>query len=136
MAAVDTKTIALVTGANKGLGFETSRQLASAPNNYHVLMTSRDHSRGETAAYSLSLQRLSVENITLDATDDDSIIAAAKLVEEKYGHIDALVNNAGILIDHLNDRPARQAWKDSFDTNVSGVAAVTDAFIPLLKKSV
>jgi NAD(P)-dependent dehydrogenase (short-subunit alcohol dehydrogenase family) len=59
-----------------------------------------------------------------------------KNVNEKYGHIDVLVNNAGILVEHLGDRPARQVWKDTFDTNVFGVAAVTDAFIPLLKKSI
>jgi len=128
-------TIVLVTGANKGIGLETSRQLASALYNYHVLMASRDQGRGETAAASLKSQGLSVEHITLDVLDDDSIAAAASFVAEKYGHIDVLINNAGILVEHFKDRPVRQAWKDTFDTNVFGVAAVTDAFIPLLKKS-
>jgi NAD(P)-dependent dehydrogenase (short-subunit alcohol dehydrogenase family) len=131
-----TATIALVTGANKGLGLETSRQLASAPYHYHVLMASRDPGRGETAASSLQKEGLFVKHISLDVTDDESIAAAAKLVDEKYGHIDVLVNNAGIVVEHLGDRPARQAWKDTFDTNVFGIAAVTDAFIPLLKQSI
>ncbi|CZR50268.1 uncharacterized protein PAC_00140 [Phialocephala subalpina] len=99
-------------------------------------MASRDPSRGETAVSTLAGQGLSVEHVILDVTDDDSIIAAAKVVEEKNGHIDVLVNNAGIIVKHLNDRSRRQAWKDTFDTNVFGVAPVTDAFIPLLKKSV
>jgi NAD(P)-dependent dehydrogenase (short-subunit alcohol dehydrogenase family) len=129
-------TIALVTGANKGIGLEISRQLASAPYNYHVLMASRDFGRGETAASCLRKDGLSAEHVTLDVTDDDSITIAAKKVNEKYGHIDVLVNNAGIAVEYLADRPARQAWKDTFDTNVFGVAAVTDAFIPLLKKSI
>lgn len=129
-------TIALVTGANKGLGLETSRQLASAPYNYYVLMASRDSGRGETAACSLRKDGLSVEHVTLDVTDNDSITTAAEKVNEKYGHIGVLVNNAGILVEHLGDRPARQAWKDTFDANVFGVAAVTDAFILLLKKSI
>jgi NAD(P)-dependent dehydrogenase (short-subunit alcohol dehydrogenase family) len=73
--------------------------------------------------------------MTLDITDDDSITAAANLVNDKYGHIDVLVNNAGIAVEWLGDRTARQAWKDTLDTNVFEVAAVTDAFIPLLKKS-
>jgi NAD(P)-dependent dehydrogenase (short-subunit alcohol dehydrogenase family) len=128
-------TIALITGANKGLGLETTRQLASAPYNYHVLMGSRDASRGEAATSFLQSQGLSVENIILDVTDDESIAAAARIVEERYGHIDVLINNAGILIEHQKDRPARDAWKDTFDTNLFGAAAVTEAFIPLLEKS-
>jgi NAD(P)-dependent dehydrogenase (short-subunit alcohol dehydrogenase family) len=128
-------TIVLVTGANKGIGFETSRQLASSPYNYYVLMASRDSGRGEAAASSLRKEGLSVEHVVLDVTDDDSITAAASQVNDKYGHIDVLINNAGIAVEWLGDRPARQAWKDTFDTNVFGVAAVTDAFIPLLKKS-
>jgi NAD(P)-dependent dehydrogenase (short-subunit alcohol dehydrogenase family) len=71
----------------------------------------------------------------VDVTDDDSITAAANLVNGKYGQIDVLVNDAGIAVEWLGNRTARQAWKDTFDTNVVGVAAVTDAFIPLLKKS-
>ena len=129
-------TIVLITGANKGIGLETTRQLASPPHNYHVLMANRDPGRGETAASSLQKEGLSVEHVTLDVTDDDSIMAAAKVVSDKYGHIDVLINNAGIGVDWRNDRTPRQAWKDTFDTNVFGVAAVTDAFIPLLKKSV
>jgi NAD(P)-dependent dehydrogenase (short-subunit alcohol dehydrogenase family) len=128
-------TIVLVTGANKGIGLETTRQLASPPYNYHVLMASRDPGRGEAAASSLRKEGLSVEHATLDVTDDDSITAAAEAVSKKYGHIDVLVNNAGIFVENRKDRSARQAWKDTFDTNVFGVAAVTDAFIPLLKKS-
>lgn len=129
-------TIALVTGANKGIGLETSRQLASAPYNYHVLMASRDSGRGETAAFCLRKDGLSVEHVTLDVTDDDSITAAVEKVNEQYGHIDVLVNNAGIRVEHLGDRPGRQVWKDTFDMKTFGVAAVTDAFIPLLKESV
>ncbi len=128
-------TIALVTNANKGIGLELSRQLALAPYSYHVLMASRDPVRGERAVSSLRNQGLSVEKLTLNVTDDTSIEAAAALVFEKHGHIDVLVNNAGIIVEHLHDRSIHQALKDTFDTNVFGVAMVTDAFIPLLKKS-
>ena len=128
-------TIVLITGANNGLGLETSRQLASAPHNYHILMASRNPERGAAAVSSLRAQGLSVEHITLDVLDDESITAAATLVDEKYGHIDVLVNNAGIIVEQLQDRSVREAWKDTFNTNVFGTAAVTNAFIPLLKKS-
>ncbi len=132
----DIPTIVLITGANKGIGFEIARQVASKPYRYHVLMASRDSSRGEKAVSTLRNEGLSVEHITLDVTDEKSIAAAGALVNEKYGRIDVLINNAGIFVEHLRDRSVQQAWKDTFETNVFGVAAVTDAFIPLLKKSV
>jgi NAD(P)-dependent dehydrogenase (short-subunit alcohol dehydrogenase family) len=130
-------TIVLVTGANKGIDLEISRQLASEPYKYHVLMASRDLTRGTTAASTLQEQGLSVKHISLDVTNDESIAAAVKLIDVKYDHIDVLINNAGTfteLASPLGGSP-RQAWKDAFDTNVFGAAAVTDAFIPLLKKS-
>jgi NAD(P)-dependent dehydrogenase (short-subunit alcohol dehydrogenase family) len=129
-------TIALVTGANKGIGFEICRQLASPPHSYHVLMASRDPDRDQPAMSTLQSEGLSAEHITLDVTEDASIEAAVKVVDEKHGHIDVLANNAGIIVKQLNDRSGRQVWKDTFDTNVFRVAAVTDAFIPLLKKSI
>ena len=130
-----TRAITFATSANKGLGLEPSHQLASLPHNYYVLITCRDPSRGQTAASSLQTEGLSVEQVVLDVTDDESISAAAESIREKYGHIGVLVNNAGILIEHQKDRPPRKAWKDTFDTNLFGVVAVTEAFIPLLRKS-
>lgn len=62
-------------------------------------------------------------------------MAAASFVNKTYGHIDVLFNNAGTLIEHLKGRPTRDAWKDRFNKNLFGVAAVTDAFIPLLQNS-
>jgi len=99
-------------------------------------MGSRHLGRGEAAVDVLKKEGLSVEHVTLDVTDDDSITAAANIVQQRHGHIEVLVNNAGIIVEHLNDRSRRQAWKDTFDTNVFGAAAVTDAFIPLLEKSI
>jgi NAD(P)-dependent dehydrogenase (short-subunit alcohol dehydrogenase family) len=78
-----------------------------------------------------------VEHITLDVTNDESIAATVKLVDEKYGHIDVLIKNAGTFTElptPLGGSP-RQGWKDSFDTNLFGVAGVTDAIIKVLKKS-
>jgi NAD(P)-dependent dehydrogenase (short-subunit alcohol dehydrogenase family) len=94
-----TSTIALVTGVNKDLCLETSRQLASAPHHYHILIANRNPGRREAAASSLRKKSLSVEHVTLGVTDDDSINAAANIINDKYSHID-LVNNAGIIVEH------------------------------------
>lgn len=128
--------IALVTGANKGLGLETARQLAKA--GVHVILGSRDRAKGVEAALKLQAQGLSVEAIALDVTHLGSIGEAAREVERKHGRLDILVNNAGVMFDDMSKKPSEQtleSWRKTFDTNLFGLVAVTQAFLPLLKKS-
>jgi NAD(P)-dependent dehydrogenase (short-subunit alcohol dehydrogenase family) len=124
-------TIALVTGANKGLGRETARRLAEL--GWTVLLGSRDPERGAAAAASLSGD---VVPIALDVTDDDSVAAAAKEVEARYGRLDVLVNNAGItggMVAVEDTGPVEM--RAALETNVVGPVRVTRRFLPLLHRS-
>ena len=131
-----TKKIALVTGATRGIGLETVRQLAQK--DAHVILAGRDYAKADAAAQALRKQNLDVEAIALDVTDGRSIAAAAAQIEKKHGRLDILVNNAGIMIDDTTKSPSQQPlenWRRTFDTNVFGLIAVTQAFLPLLRKS-
>jgi NAD(P)-dependent dehydrogenase (short-subunit alcohol dehydrogenase family) len=135
--------VALVTGANKGIGLQIAKDLAA--NGFIVLVGSRKLENGKTAAESVSETARAVQ---LDVTDQASIAAAAESIQEDFGRLDVLVNNAGI--SHA-DTPGRsleeivQAGKLSvasleeihsvFETNVFGVIAVTQAMLPLLKEA-
>jgi NAD(P)-dependent dehydrogenase (short-subunit alcohol dehydrogenase family) len=128
--------IALVTGATRGIGFETARQLAAA--GVHVLLAGRDRGKAVEAALRLQAQGLSAEAITLDVANGESIKAAAADVARKHGHLDILVNNAGVMRDDMQRKPSEQSletWRDTFDTNLFGVIATTQAFLPLLRQS-
>ncbi|KAJ7493574.1 hypothetical protein FB451DRAFT_1077331 [Mycena latifolia] len=127
--------IVLITGANKGIGFEIAKQLASQHKGYHILIGSRDVQRGATAAAALQGEGLSVEAVTIDVTDDRSIAAAAEIVKSKFGRLDVLVNNAGIAIDGDRTAVDRAVFEETFATNLFGAAATTEAFVPLLEKS-
>ena len=129
------KKIALITGANKGLGFETARQLGAQ--NTKVLIGARDEQRGREAAEKLQKDGFDAEFILIDVTDEKTLEAAAKYVEETYGKLDILVNNAGIAVEYgMNPGEiSLEKIRQTFDTNFFGVIAVTQNFLPLIKKS-
>ena len=129
--------IALITGANKGIGFETARQLAKS-GGIHVILAARDHAKGVASALTLQGEGLDVEALTLDVTQPASIAAAAREIGAKYGRLDILINNAGIAVQDgsktVSEQPL-ETWRKTFDTNLFALIAVTQAFLPLLKKS-
>jgi len=126
-------TTTLITGANKGLGFETGRRLVAA--GHTVYVGSRDSGRGRQAA-----ERLGARMVLIDVTDDASVAAAAKTIEADGG-LDVLVNNAGIeMRSDGNVVPGAaeitaDLMRALFETNVFGVVRVTHAFLPLLRRS-
>ena len=130
-----TKPIALVTGGNKGIGFEIAKQLAQA--GVIVLLGARNSERGSEAVAELAGQGLDVKFIQIDLTDLDSITAAAAAIGSDYGRLDILINNAGIV--DAADGPPTKASLDSvrriFDTNFFGGLAVSQAMTPLLRKA-
>ena len=122
-------TITFITGANKGLGYETARRLAEL--GHQVIIGARDPERGQAAA-----ERLGVRFVPIDVTDDVSVKGAAADIEAHEGRIDVLINNAGIIGSHA---PAGELTGGDAErvlaTNVTGVVRVTSAFLPLLGKS-
>jgi NAD(P)-dependent dehydrogenase (short-subunit alcohol dehydrogenase family) len=134
MTTPDTK-IVLITGANKGIGLATARELGRA--GHTVLLGARDPGRGLAAEHELAAEGLSARFVQLDVTDTSSIAAAARLIEAEYGRLDILINNAGISRDrpHAPDELPVAALREIYETNVLGVVAVTNAMLPLLRKS-
>jgi NAD(P)-dependent dehydrogenase (short-subunit alcohol dehydrogenase family) len=130
------KKIALITGANKGIGLETARQLGKKE--MTVLLGARDIKKGKTAAAELRKDGIDAQAIEIDVSDPDSINKAAAQVESDFGRLDILVNNAGVMTDDRGKKVSEQSlgtWRETFDTNVFGLIATTDAFLPLLRKS-
>ena len=123
--------MALVTGANRGLGFETSRQLLAK--GFTVVMAGRDSAALERAHRTLAEHaRPDAMTIPMDVTSATSIMAAQQLVTERVGHVDVLVNNAAVLSGESDDVLAipHDAYRSTFDTNVFGVIEVCRAFVP------
>ena len=128
--------IALVTGATRGIGAETVRQLAQA--GVHTLLAGRKRETAVEQALKLQAEGLPVEAIQLDVTDAASIAEAVEQVRQRHGRLDILVNNAGIMIENPAQAPSEQSldtWKRTFDTNVYALVAVTQAFLPLVKQA-
>jgi NAD(P)-dependent dehydrogenase (short-subunit alcohol dehydrogenase family) len=131
----DEERIILVTGGNKGIGFATVRACARA--GHTVLLGSRDLQRGDEAVARLGAEGLVASLIHLDVTDQVSVDAAAEVVRAKHGRLDVLVNNAGITRDrrrHPGELPVAD-FREIYETNVFGVVAVTNAMLPLLRRS-
>ena len=130
------KKIALITGANKGIGFETARQLGQE--GIIVLVGARDAKKGEAAAEKLRWEKIEAHALTIDVSDAASIRKAANQVESDYGRLDILVNNAGVMVDDEKKKPSEQSletWRKTFETNLFGLIVTTQAFLPLLRKS-
>ncbi len=127
------KGIALVTGANRGIGLEVCRQMACL--DYRVLLTARDLEKAEAAAK--NLDQNNIASLQMDVTDEASIERAAAEVETRYGHLDALVNNAGAYYDYWQKAldADLNTVREAADTNFYGPWRVTQAFAPLLKQS-
>jgi NAD(P)-dependent dehydrogenase (short-subunit alcohol dehydrogenase family) len=130
------KRIALVTGGNKGIGLEISRNLSSA--GCTVLLGARDTERGQQAVRQLEQNGLiDVHVIEIDVTKQDTVTAAAQQIERRYGRLDILVNNAGVNLrgDGLPGAADVSAVQRIFDTNFFGALRVAQAMLPLLEKS-
>lgn len=129
------KRIALITGANKGIGLEIARQLAQA--GVDVIVGARDASRMATAIADLSAQGLAAQSLSIDLLNHASITAAAQVIEAQYGRLDILVNNAGI-VDAADGPPSTSSAEAAcriMNTNFVGTLAVTQAMLPLLRKA-
>ncbi|GAB3657470.1 SDR family oxidoreductase [Glycomyces tarimensis] len=132
--------IALVTGANKGIGREIAGRLAAM--GHTVVIGARSAERGEKAAAELQAVGADADAVVLDVTDPESVAAAADMIADRHGRLDALVNNAGIAYPPGTDSAAQlprsvdlDTVRTVFETNVFGVITVTNAMLPLLQQS-
>ena len=132
-----TKKIALITGANKGLGLETARQLGKQ--GITVLLATRDLAKGEAAAATLKKDGIDARAVKLDVNHPSDYAAVAKTIEKDFGVLDILVNNAGVLLDsrkgNETSTTSAEVLRKTFDTNFFAVVALTQALLPLLRKS-
>ncbi|MFG1812768.1 SDR family oxidoreductase [Kribbella sp. NPDC049174] len=132
---MNSNEIALVTGANKGIGREIVRRLGAR--GFTVYLAARNPGLGAAAADELAGEGFDVRFVQLDVTDVDSVEAAAKQVEADSGRLDVLVNNAGIVSEWdvaVADITAAQV-REAYEVNVFGVVTVTQSFVPLLRRS-
>jgi len=129
-------TIALISGANKGIGFATAQLLAGR--GMTVLLGARDADRGQRAAQALREAGGQARFVLLDVTDEKTVRQAAEWIDAEYGRLDVLVNNAGIARGDGTGRPSETTagpLREVFETNVFGVVVVTNAMLPLLRRA-
>ncbi len=127
--------VALVTGANKGIGFELARQLGRR--GMSVLLGARNTMLGQDAAQKLTSEGLDAHALHIDLNQPETIDQAAKQIEREYGRLDVLINNAGIA-DPADGPPSTaslEAVRRVFDTNLFGTLAVTQAMLPLVRRA-
>ena len=130
-----TNKTALVTGANKGIGYETARQLAQQ--GYTVWLGARDHNRGAAAVKNLAADG-DVRLISLDVTDDRSVSAAVAHIDDETGPLDVLINNAGVAIGEGEGAPSTvrpDTIQRDVDVNFFGALRVAQAFLPLVQRA-
>lgn len=132
---VPVQKVALISGANKGIGFEIARQLGEQGST--VLVGARDEVRGKQAADALAARGIAAVPLRIDVTDAASVTAAAQQIERRHGRLDILVNNAGVA-GRFKGPPSAASAEDMravYETNVFGVVSVTNAMLPLLRRS-
>jgi NAD(P)-dependent dehydrogenase (short-subunit alcohol dehydrogenase family) len=127
------KKVAVITGANKGIGLETARQLGKT--GVTVLVGAGDSARGETAAQILRGEGIDARFVPLDVTNEASLADAAQTIAQEFGHLDILVNNAGVASWGAASEETDDEWRHIFETNVFGLVNATRTFLPLLRKS-
>jgi NAD(P)-dependent dehydrogenase (short-subunit alcohol dehydrogenase family) len=127
--------VAVVTGANRGMGFEASRQLAKM--GMQVILTSRDPQKGQKAAEQLHTEGLEITYCPLDVAHPESIAALSQFVRKKFGRLDVLINNAGLMIDSpdISVFDAKvDTLRKTMETNVYGPLQLIQALVPLMKE--
>lgn len=134
-------TVALISGANTGIGLAVATQLAK-DHGYHVIVGSRNMKAGEEVATALVADGYAASAVQLDLSSDVSIAAAISQLERDFGGLDVLINNAGVLLDRSSDDSelaiklsTRELFDKTFSTNLVGAACLTEACLPLLRKS-
>ena len=127
----DPTDVVLISGGNTGIGYETIKKLGSENPSYHILMGCRDLSKGKVAISTLPAG-VSVSPVQLDVTSDTSIAECVDIVSKKYGRLDVLINNAGWL---GTGTTLREQYTSVLSVNTISAACLTDAFLPLMKKS-
>lgn len=131
------KKLAVVTGANRGIGFETCRQLAKK--DIQVILTSRDEAKGKAAAEKLRSEGLDVSSYPLDVTQAESIEKLAQFIRNQFGKLDILVNNAAIALDFTGDAAGSvlkariSTIQQTIETNLYGPLLICQALIPLMQ---
>jgi NAD(P)-dependent dehydrogenase (short-subunit alcohol dehydrogenase family) len=132
----DTTRIALITGANKGIGFETAKQLGRQ--GVTVLIGARDESRGRASADALRKEKIDAHFVQLEVTNPKSIAAAAAQIDKQFGRLDILINNAAVMKQGADGNASTttvDVLRETFEANFFGLVAVTQAFLPLIRKS-
>ncbi len=132
-----TKKVALIPGANKGIGLETARQLGKQ--GVTILLGARDLAKGEAAAAELKKEGIDARAVKLDVVDAADHAAVAKLIEKEFGALDILVNNAGVTFEGFgSNEPSKtplDVLRKTFETNFFAVVALTQTLLPLVRKS-
>jgi len=131
------KKVALITGANRGIGLETAKQLGEK--GVTVVLGARKLSDAEAAAAKLTAQGVDAYAIQLDVTKPADRAAAAKFIQDKFGKLDILINNAGIaggdFFTNTTSKTTEEELKSVYETNFFSVVALTQQLLPLIKKS-
>jgi NAD(P)-dependent dehydrogenase (short-subunit alcohol dehydrogenase family) len=137
MSGEKSQKIALITGANKGIGLETARQLGKR--GVTILVGARDLAKGEEAAEVLRGIGVDARAVKLDVVNESDRAAAAKLIEKEYGRLDILINNAAVMLDartgNETSTTSDNMLRQTFETNFFAVVALTQTVLPLLRKS-
>lgn len=138
MSTQSTNKVALITGANKGIGFETARCLGKQ--GVTILVGARNKDRGQEAEAKLRSEGVDAHFLELEVTNPNSVAGAAREIKELYGKLDILINNVGVVLGHPDDilvpsRTDLKLLKEAFEINFFGMFAVTQSMLPLIRKS-